>query len=153
MNTETGKETINVSRKQREKECPGGQKRREKSIHTNTTSTGSNKGTDKHTDLVEGNGLPVQWAADWHVSCFQVNGEETFGILVSTGACQSEDMVPWLLCWNHLQTHTHSLTTRTIVSVSHLILSQPISWSKELVNYCFCKKEKKKKSFFEAQRD
>lgn len=60
MNTETDKEIINVSRKQREKECPGGQKRREKSIHTNTTSTGSNKGTDKHTDLVEGNGLPVQ---------------------------------------------------------------------------------------------
>lgn len=70
-----------------------------------------------HTDLVGVNSLPVQWAADWHISSVYVNGEETFGILVSTGACQPEDMILWLLCWNHLQTHTQN-------SVSH-------SWNRE----------------------
>lgn len=34
MNTETDKETINVSRNQGEKECPGQQKRKEKNIQT-----------------------------------------------------------------------------------------------------------------------
>lgn len=66
------------------------------------------------TDLVWVDVFPVQWAADWHVSCVDVDGEETFGILVSTGARQSKDMVYLLLCWNNLKkTHKYFYTMTT----------------------------------------
>lgn len=75
-----------------ERTCPA-RKRREKGSHPDVTNT----------NLVRLDGLTVQWATNWHVSRLHVNGEETFGILVGTGARQSENVVSGLLCWNHLQ--------------------------------------------------
>lgn len=60
------------------------------------------------TDLVWIDDLSVQWASDWHISCVYVNSKETFGVLVRASSCQSENMVPRLLCWNHLQAKTHT---------------------------------------------
>lgn len=51
-------------------------------------------------------GFPVQRAPDWHVSRVQIDGEETFGILIRTRAGESEDVVSGLLWGNHLHKHT-----------------------------------------------
>lgn len=74
--------------------------------HNNKYETQQLYYTPTHTHLVGVNSLSVQWAADRHISSLHVNGEETFGILIGTGSRQLKDMVPRLVCWNHLQTHT-----------------------------------------------